>query len=122
MLAAVLLFERLVRTWMSKCYDPNTASSWNSVTCSDVGKRARQNREKIVRSTGRRVPDQISSSISAMLVHLLRRSKPVAVTLTLLLVPVAFPQSTTRQPTHSAEPRLHQAARPGETRSRMTHR
>ena len=53
--------------------------------------------KKIVRSTGRRPSSQISSPRSGVLVHLLRRSKPVAVTLTLLPVPGAFPQPTTRR-------------------------
>src|SRR6266567_6027870 len=63
-----------------------------------------------------------SSPISAVLVHLLQRSKPVTLTLALLLVPVAFPQSITRHLMRSAEPMLHQAAKRDEKRSQMTHR
>src|SRR5260370_32968849 len=63
-----------------------------------------------------------SSPISAVLVHLLQRSKPVTLTLALLLVPVAFPQSIPRHLMRSALPMPHRAARPGEKRSQMTHR
>jgi hypothetical protein len=65
-------------------------------------------------------PDQISSPISAVLVHPLLQEEPA--TPALLPVSGACPRSTTRHSTRSAGPMLPPAARPGETRSRMTHR
>src|SRR5436305_1200647 len=70
--------------------------------------------------TDGRAPSQISSPRSVVLVYPLPLEEPV--TLTLLLVPVAFPQPTTRHSVHSTEPMLRQAARPVEKRLRMIHR